>query len=1061
MSTGSTASSDCTCRANSELNSAGDACECVAGYYGSGGVCTACGAGTFKGSKGDALGCTSCPAGATTLFQGALSADNCTAPANTELDGSGQKYICLAGFSGSGSSGTCSACALNTFKSWVGDSVGCTPCPVGGTTVSTGSISSSECRCRANSELNSAGNACECVAGYYGSGGACTACELGTFKQGLGDVPGCTSCPAGASTVSSATTSFFGCVCPANSQLNDGGEACECVPGFYGSQGSCSACDQGTYKENLGDSLGCVECPPGGWTSSVGSTSRLNCTAAANAEPDGDRFVCSPGFYGPASDCTPCELGTFKSEAEEAFVCEKCVDAVGPGSTTAGVGSKSVDDCVCEKAFFRTAEGKCRACPVGASCGGRVKELLELRPGYWRASSKTLNIIRCEEVRGEDVCRGSKVDVSVSKESESARVNVLQCREGHAGNLCSECGEGYGKRLGLCEKCSEVQAEAYLFLVLGVGGVFFAVYLLVSQHLRRIQPSENGKCSKQNAASLMAAPAGHAAALHAAGRPGGAAARRGGAVLQLARAPPGAAPRASRGPQGPEKAREEESLTNSVVKVLVTWLQLSSLAASVNVRMSPSVDTMLDWQSLGNVSPWSFGSFNCVFRFGYYARFYSSCLMPVACVGVAAAVVGLRLVLGRKRLSGHELDVGIMATQLLWLLTYTMVTQAVLGVFKCRELDDDLWVLSQDASVVCGTPSHRQARRVGAGMLVLHTLGVPLQAAAFMRWRQHDLGSLQMRVRFGFLYENYRPETFWYECFGMLRKASMVAAVVLLQDQTGLQVFTVSWVALTYLTVHSSSNPYDVEALNRLETFALFVSAATLSSCSFFYAARGRGSGGGGGDGQRGFEQAVSSIVIGLSAVLLAWCLALVIQDITGIRLLGRGASHGARGGGGAAEVLDPLAAGGGGGGGGGGKAGAAPRGSSARLPGPARPQTGEPVWFGDAWDAAPSAGGGDVHEVANPVAAAQKPGAGGASGAPGARGRPPAVVTPNPLLGGRLSNAQDLAGGRGEGGGASPWVRYLAYDGHYEYFHNTATGEVSWERPPDFREEALSPPRI
>ena len=1059
--TGSTSFSDCACPTNSELNSAGDACECIVGYFGSGGSCTACGLGSYKVDAGDALGCVPCPGGATTTFQAALSVDNCTAPLNTELDGSGQKYICLAGFSGSGSSGTCSACALNTFKSGAGDAVECNSCPTGATTVSTGSTASSDCTCPANSELNSAGDACECVAGYYGSGGACTACEPESFKQGLGDVPGCTSCPTGASTVSSATTSFFGCVCPANSQLNDGGEACECVPGFYGSQGSCSACDQGTYKENLGDSLGCVECPPGGWTSSVGSTSRLNCTAAANAEPDGDRFVCSPGFYGPASDCTPCELGTFKSEAEEAFVCEKCVDAVGPGSTTAGVGSKSVDDCVCEKAFFRTAEGKCRACPVGASCGGRVKELLELRPGYWRASSKTLNIIRCEEVRGEDVCRGSKVDVSVSKESESARVNVLQCREGHAGNLCSECGEGYGKRLGLCEKCSEVQAEAYLFLVLGVGGVFFAVYLLVSQHLRRIQPSENGKCSKQNAASLMAAPAGHAAALHAAGRPGGAAARRGGAVLQLARAPPGAAPRASRGPQGPEKAREEESLTNSVVKVLVTWLQLSSLAASVNVRMSPSVDTMLDWQSLGNVSPWSFGSFNCVFRFGYYARFYSSCLMPVACVGVAAAVVGLRLVLGRKRLSGHELDVGIMATQLLWLLTYTMVTQAVLGVFKCRELDDDLWVLSQDASVVCGTPSHRQARRVGAGMLVLHTLGVPLQAAAFMRWRQHDLGSLQMRVRFGFLYENYRPETFWYECFGMLRKASMVAAVVLLQDQTGLQVFTVSWVALTYLTVHSSSNPYDVEALNRLETFALFVSAATLSSCSFFYAARGRGSGGGGGDGQRGFEQAVSSIVIGLSAVLLAWCLALVIQDITGIRLLGRGASHGARGGGGAAEVLDPLAAGGGGGGGGGGKAGAAPRGSSARLPGPARPQTGEPVWFGDAWDAAPSAGGGDVHEVANPVAAAQKPGAGGASGAPGARGRPPAVVTPNPLLGGRLSNAQDLAGGRGEGGGASPWVRYLAYDGHYEYFHNTATGEVSWERPPDFREEVLSPPRI
>ena len=35
----------------------------------------------------------------------------------------------------------------------------------------------------------------------------------------------------------------------------------------------------------------------------------------------------------------------------------------------------------------------------------------------------------------------------------------------------------------------------------------------------------------------------------------------------------------------------------------------------------------------------------------------------------------------------------------------------------------------------------------------------------------------------------------------MLRKASMVAVVTFFQDQTGIQVFTVSWVALTYLTV--------------------------------------------------------------------------------------------------------------------------------------------------------------------------------------------------------------------------------------------------------------------
>ena len=242
-------------------------------------------------------------------------------------------------------------------------------------------------------------------------------------------------------------------------------------------------------------------------------------------------------------------------------------------------------------------------------------------------------------------------------------------------------------------------------------------------------------------------------------------------------------------------------MTISVVKVMVTWLQLSSLASSVQVPVSSAVRTLLDWQSLGNVSPWSFSSFNCVVPIGFYQRFYACCLVPVGCAALAAAVVGARALLGRKRLAGLEGDVGIMATQLLWLLTYTMVTEAVMSVFVCRELDDGYWVLSRDVEVECGTPQHRLARRVGLVMLALHTVGVPLQAALLMGGPRGARDQLRMRVRFGFLYENFRDATFWYESFGMLRKASMVAVVTFFQDQTGIQVFTVSWVALTYLTV--------------------------------------------------------------------------------------------------------------------------------------------------------------------------------------------------------------------------------------------------------------------
>ena len=87
-----------------------------------------------------------------------------------------------------------------------------------------------------------------------------------------------------------------------------------------------------------------------------------------------------------------------------------------------------------------------------------------------------------------------------------------------------------------------------------------------------------------------------------------------------------------------------------------------------------------------------------------------------------------------------------------------------------------------------------------------------------------------------------------------------------------------------------------MEVLNRLETFALFVSAVTLSSCSFFFlssqldmeedtALQGH------------YEQAVSAAVVGLSAALFAWCGIVIARDLTGrIKLPGLGLRRGGAG---------------------------------------------------------------------------------------------------------------------------------------------------------------------
>ena len=75
-----------------------------------------------------------------------------------------------------------------------------------------------------------------------------------------------------------------------------------------------------------------------------------------------------------------------------------------------------------------------------------------------------------------------------------------------------------------------------------------------------------------------------------------------------------------------------------------------------------------------------------------------------------------------------------------------------------------------------------------------------------------------------------------------------------------------------------------MEVLNRLETFALFVSAVTLSSCSFFYFSSQRAKNPSLREDpvQNRYEQAVSIGVVGLSAVRAVWCIVVIIRDLTG-----------------------------------------------------------------------------------------------------------------------------------------------------------------------------------
>ena len=210
-----------------------------------------------------------------------------------------------------------------------------------------------------------------------------------------------------------------------------------------------------------------------------------------------------------------------------------------------------------------------------------------------------------------------------------------------------------------------------------------------------------------------------------------------------------------------------------------------------------------------------------------------------------------------------------MVSQMLWFFTYSMVSQIILGIFECRDLDRGMSVLSADLSLQCDTSKHNSAVKLGYIFGLLYIVGIPLQVVAQLYWYRLNLGDKSVKVRYMFLFHNYRKGLYWYECINMLRKIGLVSALVLLQEDLGTQVFTLSVISMTYLTLHAYIKPYSSSTLNELETMSLFVTALTLSMCSFFYSNPS-------GTGNAIVENGLTWCVILLSGSLLMWSLFLV-----------------------------------------------------------------------------------------------------------------------------------------------------------------------------------------
>lgn len=119
--------------------------------------------------------------------------------------------------------------------------------------------------------------------------------------------------------------------------------------------------------------------------------------------------------------------------------------------------------------------------------------------------------------------------------------------------------------------------------------------------------------------------------------------------------------------------------------------------------------------------------------------------------------------------------------------------------------------------------------------IIVWGLGIPLFAFILMFRDRHKLQEIETKEKFGFLYNGYQTDLFYWEIVIMYRKIGMIFIAVFITPQGVIaQAMLVFLLMIAFLIVNLKKKPYVSIALNDLETMSLITSAISIY-CGIFF----------------------------------------------------------------------------------------------------------------------------------------------------------------------------------------------------------------------------------
>ncbi|CDW73676.1 UNKNOWN [Stylonychia lemnae] len=415
---------------------------------------------------------------------------------------------------------------------------------------------------------------------------------------------------------------------------------------------------------------------------------------------------------------------------------------------------------------------QCQVCPPTAQCFGLSR--VAPKKFYWRSSNISENIIKCPN---QGACLGGSINDSIGT-----------CADGYTGILCGNCLPGYKKsRPFLCSKCPTRTVNTVQLIGLLVVAMIICI-LMVRSNIRTVE--------------------------------------------------------------------KEKPLYSVYMKIITNHFQILAAITAIDYDWPHTLKTIQDGQLQFTTFTDEMFSFDCFLQdnglvdqsdklFLQKVLFYSflPLIFAVTSVVVWSAVKYLyKLESIKDRLIGTIIVV--------MFLIHPSIARILFSAFNCIEVDG-VKRLKDDLEMQCYAGKHIvYIITIILPALIIWVAGVPLIALIMMNRQKRaimylnklkeltkaDYNSIvKVKIMYGFLFNGFRIEMFYWEIIIIYRKILIVLCVVFFSIvSTETQILTVLFIIVISMLLQINFYPYYTKVLNRMELFSLQVNAITMYGGMFY-----------------------------------------------------------------------------------------------------------------------------------------------------------------------------------------------------------------------------------